>query len=158
MVDQTKQGTGMNSHYVKLGINLAVSTVIMYFVMFVMIDQLSSFYHNLNMFYMTLMMVAPMAILMLLMMGPMYHNKRLNLVLYMGFALLFIAAYFGIRTQTPVGDSQFVRSMIPHHSGAILMCGEAKLSDPELTGLCAEIMRSQRAEIDQMKLILERLD
>ncbi|MGE7007506.1 hypothetical protein [Sphingomonas sp. NPDC049708] len=34
-----------------------ISGVIMYLVMFVMIDGLDSFYNNLNMLYMTLMMV-----------------------------------------------------------------------------------------------------
>ncbi|MFN3727425.1 MAG: DUF305 domain-containing protein [Allosphingosinicella sp.] len=147
----------MGKHYVMLGINLTISTIIMYFVMFSMIDGTSSFFHNINMFYMALTMVAPMAILMLLMMGTMYGNKRLNLVLYAGFAILFIAAFMGIRTQAGVGDTQFVRSMIPHHSGAILMCQEAQIADAELRQLCGEIVESQRAEIEQMKQILVRL-
>ncbi|WP_247784711.1 MULTISPECIES: DUF305 domain-containing protein [Bradyrhizobium] len=47
--------------------------------------------------------------------------------------------------------------MIPHHSGAILMCQQAKLTDPEIVRLCGEIERSQRQEIDQMKAILRRI-
>lgn len=43
--------------------------------------------------------------------------------------------------------------MIPHHSGAILMCREASLSDPELVTLCGEITQAQREEIDQMERI-----
>ena len=69
-------------------------------------------------------------------------------------------AFFGsfalIRTQTTIGDTAFLRSMIPHHSGAILMCQEAKLSDPEVIRLCEAIKRSQRQEIDEMKAILAR--
>ena len=148
----------MGRHYVMLGLNLAISTIIMYFVMFSMIDGTGSFFHNVNMFYMALTMVAPMAILMLLMMGGMYANKRLNLVLHAGFAILFIAAFMAIRTQAAVGDVQFVRSMIPHHSGAILMCQEAQLEDAELRQLCGEIVEAQRTEIEQMKGILARLD
>ncbi len=147
----------MKQHYAMLGINLAISTVVMYFVMFSMIDGLGSFYHNINMFYMALTMVAPMAMLMLLMMGSMYGNKRLNLILYIGFAALFIAAFAAIRTQVAVGDVQFVRSMIPHHSGAILMCQQAELGDAELVRLCGEIVQAQRTEIEQMKAILNRL-
>ncbi len=148
----------MGRHYVMLGINLTISTIIMYFVMFSMIDGTGSFFHNINMFYMALTMVAPMAILMLLMMGSMYGNKRLNLVLHAGFAVLFVAAFMAIRTQAAVGDVQFVRSMIPHHSGAILMCQEARLEDAELRQLCGEIVEAQRTEIEQMKGILARLD
>lgn len=146
----------MNSHYVKLAINLAISTLVMYFAMFAMIDGLDDFYNNINMFYMALMMAAPMAVLMLLMMGSMYRNKTLNLVLYVGFTGLFIAAFAFTRGQTLVGDEQFLRSMIPHHSGAILMCREAALTDPELVALCDNITRSQREEIVQMKSILSR--
>ncbi len=49
-----------------LAVQTVISGVIMYLVMFVMIDGLDSFYNNLNMLYMTLMMVAPMVVLMIL--------------------------------------------------------------------------------------------
>jgi len=45
------------------------------------------------MFYMAVMMAAPMGILMLLMMGEMYADKRLNTIIYAGCALLFILAF-----------------------------------------------------------------
>ncbi|EPK6321508.1 DUF305 domain-containing protein [Pseudomonas aeruginosa] len=48
-------------------------------------------------------------------------------------------------------------SMVPHHSGAILMCREAQLSDPELVNLCQAISDGQRAEIEQMNRIAARL-
>jgi len=67
------------------------------------------------------------------------------------------AAFTGTRTQTLVGDRQFIASMIPHHSGAILMCREATLSDPELVKLCQNISQSQRDEINQMEAIAVRL-
>ena len=51
-------------------------------------------------------------------------------------------------------DTAFLRSMIPHHSGAILMCQEASVSNPELVQLCGNIIKSQREEIDQMKRML----
>ena len=144
------------SHYRMLAINLAVSAAIMYLVMFAMIDTLGEFYNNLNMLYMTMMMVAPMGALMLLMMGSMYGNRRLNLLLYAAFAGLFMLGTVGTRAQAGIGNVQFLRSMIPHHSGASLMCREASVSDPEIIALCGNIQRSQRAEIDQMKRILER--
>lgn len=144
------------SHYGAYAINLLSSGVIMYLVMFTMIDGLDDFYHNVNMFYMTLMMVAPMAILMLLMMGSMYRNKKLNVGLYVAFAAIFLGAFFLIRSQTPVGNEQFLRSMIPHHSGAILMCRESSITDPELLTLCGQIIQAQKEEIAQMKAILAR--
>lgn len=146
----------MRSNYTMLGLNLLLSAIVMYLVMFAMIDRLGDFYNNINMLYMALMMVAPMAILMLAMMGSMYSNRRLNLMLYAGFALLFGAAFLFTRAQTAIGNEQFLRSMIPHHSGAILMCREAALTDPEIIALCGRIRSSQRQEIDQMERILTR--
>ena len=63
-----------------------------------------------------------------------------------------------VRTQAAVGDTEFLRSMIPHHSGAILMCREADLRDAELLTLCEEIIAAQRSEIEQMETIKARLD
>lgn len=48
--------------------------------------------------------------------------------------------------------------MIPHHSGAILMCREASLKDQELMDLCNNISQGQRKEIEQMNAIQARLD
>ncbi len=150
-------GAGMtNQHYRMLGLNLLISLIIMYFVMFTMIYSFSEFFNNLNMVYMALMMAAPMGILMLLMMGSMYANKKLNMILHASFAAIFILALFGMRTQALVGDNQFLRSMIPHHSGAILMCEQASIRDAEIQSLCANIITSQKAEIAQMKAILAR--
>lgn len=143
-------------NYRMLALNLGLSAIIMYLVMFAMIDSLSEFYNNLNTVYMVLMMVAPMGVLMLLMMRSMYANKKLNLVLHAIFVALFVLGFGGMRAQLAIGDVQFLRSMIPHHSGAILMCREASISDPEIAALCQSIQRSQREEIDQMKRILER--
>ena len=149
----------IRSHYRMLGLNLVISLIIMYFVMFTMIWSLGDFFNNLNMFYMALMMAMPMGILMLLMMGTMYSDKRFNLLLYGFFALVFILAFWAMRTQAVVGDRQFVRAMIPHHSGAILMCNRASIQDAELRDLCFSpegIIASQMREIAQMKAFLAR--
>jgi uncharacterized protein (DUF305 family) len=143
-------------HYLMLGVNLMLSLIIMYVAMFAMIWSWGEFVQNINSLYMALVMWAPMAAVMLLTMRPMYPNRKLNALLYLGFAAVFILSMIGIRQQSLVGDQQFLRSMIPHHSGAVLMCEEAKITDPEIQTLCRGIIRSQTSEIDQMKAILER--
>lgn len=55
-----------------------------------------------------------------------------------------------------VQDKQFLRSMIPHPSSAILMCERASISDPEIIALCGDIVKAQKKEIAQMRKILER--
>jgi uncharacterized protein (DUF305 family) len=71
-------------------------------------------------------------------------------------ATALISFFVLIRTQTAITDSEFLRSMIPHHAGAILMCKEAPINGVEIKELCKTIISSQQAEIDQMKTILAR--
>ena len=153
-----KMQMGGKMMYWHLALETAISAVIMYLVMFVMIDSLGSFYNNVNMFYMTLMMVVPMVVIMLVgSMRSMFPNKKLNFILVGGLTVVFLLSWAFIRWQITGGNSQFLRSMIPHHSGAILMCQESEITDPEITKLCEDIIKSQRQEIDQMKVILERV-
>jgi len=56
-----------------------------------------------------------------------------------------------IQQQTAVSDRQFLRWMIPHHSGAPLMCQNASLQNAEIRKLCETIFSSQQQEIEQMK-------
>lgn len=136
-----------------MGLGLAV----MYVVMFSMIDGLQDFRNNLNMAYMAVTMWGPMGIFMLVTMPGMYPNKTANAAIVGVLALLTLGSFWATRSQVAIGDRQFVASMVPHHSGAILMCRQAKLSDPELVTLCGQIARTQRQEIEQMNKIDARL-
>lgn len=159
-MEQGNHATGNNAkhHYTMFLVNMLLSLVVMYFVMFSMIDGWSDFRNNLNTFYMALTMVAPMGIIMLATMRGMYGRTTWNMALYAGLAILFVAALAGTRQQTAIGDGQFIASMIPHHSGAILMCREATLKDTELIKLCEQISSGQRREIEQMNAIQARLN
>lgn len=143
--------------YLMFWINMILGLVVMYFVMFSMIDGWPDFRNNLNMFYMAVTMWAPMGIFMLATMPGMFPNRRMNIVLYLAFVLLTVLSFWGTRSQALIDDRQFVDSMIPHHSGAILMCREADLEDQELVDLCGEIIEAQRSEIEQMEAIGARL-
>ena len=111
----------------------------------------------LNQFYMAGLMAAPMVLIELALMGHMYPNKVLNVIIAIVSALAMIAFFVFIRQQTAIFDRQFLKSMIPHHAGAILMCDEAYIQDAEINDLCKSIISSQQSEIDQMKRILNRL-
>lgn len=148
---------GGSKPYAMLAVNLGLSLLVMYVAMFAMIWSWGEFIQNVNFFYMALVMWAPMGAIMLATMGGMYRNRRLNAALYLVFTAIFVLSLLGIRQQSLVGDEQFLRSMIPHHSGAILMCEEATLADPEIRQLCGEIIQAQKDEIAEMKRIMDRL-
>lgn len=88
------------------------------------------------------------------------HYRHLGIMVVLSFiavsAVALVLFFALIRYQTMVGDQQSLRSMIPHHAGAILMCKEATLADPEIKQLCSSIVTGQENEIAQMKAILER--
>lgn len=139
-------------------INMALGLIVMYVVMFSMIDGVDDFHNNLNMLYMAVTMWAPMGIFMLATMPGMFARKGLNTLLYALFIFLTVASFAATRAQTLIDDRQFIDSMIPHHSGAILMCREAELRDAEMLKLCEGIIKAQRSEIEQMLRIKQRLD
>ncbi|MDP3257479.1 DUF305 domain-containing protein [Bosea sp. (in: a-proteobacteria)] len=144
------------SSYLRLGVELILDFIVMYLVMYTMIATLAHFRFNLNNVYMTLMMVAPMTVIMLVSMRSMFPSPRVNVAIGAGALIVFALSFAGMRTQAGVGNAEFLRSMIPHHSGAILMCENASITDPEIKSLCGEIVAAQRKEIAQMEALLAR--
>ncbi|MCO5337025.1 DUF305 domain-containing protein [Delftia tsuruhatensis] len=152
-----EQGAHTARPYLMFWINMVLGLAVMYVAMFTMIDGLRDYHNNFNMLYMAVTMWAPMGVFMLATMPGMYPRKVLNRALYALFVVLTIGSFTATRAQALINDRQFIDSMIPHHSGAILMCREAELKDPELSKLCHSITEAQRAEINQMERIKARL-
>lgn len=142
--------------YMRLAIMAVLSFAAMFALMYAMVDRFANIYPNLNQAYMATLMAAPMVAIEIVLMASMYPNKRTNVFILAGSALVLVGAFWAIRQQAAIGDDEFLRSMIPHHAGAILMCEQASLTDDEVRQLCGGIIEGQRREIDTMKQILER--
>ena len=147
-----------HQHYRRLLLMAALSFGAMYGLMYAMVNTLSNILPNLNQLYMAGLMAAPMTIIELMLMKMMYRNNTWNALIIAGSALMLLGCWIGIRQQVGISDRQFLKSMIPHHAGAILMCEQASIQDPENKALCRNIIASQQAEIEQMKAALRRLD
>jgi uncharacterized protein (DUF305 family) len=144
------------NHYARLGAMVILSFLAMYALMYSMVDEFASVYSNLNQVYMAGLMAMSMVPIEIGLMWSMYKNRTANIAI-VGVSIILLAVFFIlIRQQSAIGDYQFLRSMIPHHSGAILMCREASISDAEIKKLCSEIIENQRSEISQMKTLLEK--
>lgn len=145
-------------HYVLLLVMTVLSFAAMYLLMYAMVDRRDNVMANWNQVYMAGLMTGAMVVIELLVMRFMYPSKAWNVLLAgLGLAAA-VACFVFIRRQAAISDRQFVKSMIPHHAAALLMCEQTSLADPELQELCRTIQRTQQAEIDQMKAILARLD
>ncbi|MBI4501807.1 MAG: DUF305 domain-containing protein [Gemmatimonadetes bacterium] len=136
----------------------ALSFGSMYVLMYAMVNTLANVYLNVNQFYRAGLMAAPMALIELALMRSMYRDRWINLVVIAASVAGLTLFWVLIREQVAVSDRQFLRSMIPHHGGAILMCQEAPIRDPGILGLCERIKASQQSEIDEMKAKLRELE
>ncbi len=151
-----ESGPMKENHYRRLGIMVALSFVAMYILMYAMANSFSDVYANINQAYMAGLMAAPMVVIEVVVMRAMYQNATLNAILIGASTALGVLLFVFIQHQAAVGDRQFLRSMIPHHSAAILMCREASLHDTQIQRLCQAIISSQQTEIDQMNAILRQ--
>jgi len=144
--------------YKKLAIMIVLSFIAMYILMYAMVDKLANVIPNVNQFYMAGLMTLPMLIIELLVMGSMYMNKKINVILMFSGFVGMIVCFLCIHQQVGVGDKQFLKSMIPHHAAAVLMVEKSTIQDPEIKALANKIITSQQVEIQQMKDKLKELD
>ncbi len=144
--------------YKKFLVMMIISFIIMYTVMFLNVDRLAHYHTSINRIYMALLMVAPMAVVMMAMMGKMYPSKKTNTGIIITGIVLFVVVLAALRTQIPVGDVQYMKAMIPHHSSAILNSKQANIKDPEVRKLADQIIQSQEKEIAEMEALLKKLE
>ena len=146
------------SPYAKLALAVTINFLIMFTLTYSGVNARDEIFANLNRLYMAVLMVSAMVPVMVLVMWKMFPNAALNAGTLIAAALVFIGSFAALRSEAGVGNEQFLRSMIPHHSIAIHTCLNASITDREIKHLCDEIIRSQRSEIAQMKAILQRID
>lgn len=150
--------TKHDSHYNKLLLMAVLSFISMYIFMYAMVNKFENVVLNINQFYMAGLMTMPMIIIEVLLMRNMYKDKKMNAIVTAISVVALLGFYFSIRKQNAVAEKQFLKSMIPHHSGAILMCEQADITDPDVKKLCEAIVESQRKEIADMKAKLQELN
>ena len=143
--------------WIKLGIMTVASFLAMYFLMYSMVNSSEDLYLSVNQVWMAGSMATAMVAIELIVMADMYKNALVRNVLIGASILATVMFVLFTRYQTGIGDNDFLRSMIPHHSGAILMCANPDLTDAEIRSLCNDITEAQQREIDQMNAIKARL-
>ena len=136
-------------HYGQLLLMAALSFVSMYVLMYAMVNTLSNVYMNLNQFYMAGLMAAPMVVIELALMGAMYNDRMRNAAIMAVSLLALVLFWVFIRQQTAITDRQFLRSMIPHHAGAILMCEEAEYGTRRSNNCAGQLSRASNQRLSK---------
>lgn len=147
-----------DSPYLRFLLMLLGSGVSMYVTMYFNTYEMSHVYFSWTRFYMTLIGICGMALVMFFFMKHMYKDKAKNMAIVLGSLGIMALSTFLVRQQIPIGDTEWMRAMIPHHSIAILTSTQADLKDPEVRKLAEEIIKAQEREIKEMKEMIQRLE
>lgn len=137
---------------------IATSTTVMFGLMYSNVYRLDHIWFSQTRFWMALYMGATMAVIMLGFMLTMYGDKRKNIAIFAGSAVIFASTLFLVRDQTTVDDVAWMKAMIPHHSIAILTSERANIDDPRVRELADEIIEAQRREIAEMERLIADLE
>jgi hypothetical protein len=143
--------------YGRFAAMIAVSTVVMYGLMYLNTYALSHAFFSQTRMWMALLMGATMAVIMLGFMRKMYPSGTANLAISGGAVAVFALSLWLVRSQETVDDVSYMKAMIPHHSIAIMTSERAHLKDPEVRKLADGIIDAQVREIAEMKAMIARL-
>lgn len=145
----------MKKGYVKFFGMIITSAILMYGVMYLNTYRLDHVYFSEMRLYMTILSTCVMSVVMLLFMLGMLQDKKMNMSIVAVSVLIFTFSFYLMRNQTTIDDVDYMQSMIPHHSIAILTSGRAKITDPRVRKLADDIIKAQKKEIKEMKELIE---
>lgn len=137
---------------------IVTSTVIMFVLMYQLVYSPEHAMFSLNRLISAVIMGAVMTVVMLAFMWKMYDGQGVKLAILAVAALATIALLVANRSQALVGDVNFMKAMIPHHSIAINNARKASISDPRVRALADKIISSQVREIAEMKALIHDID
>lgn len=156
--DTERQAHGTHlKPYLRFAGMLATATAVMYGLTYLNTYATDHIFFSETRAYMSLMMGAAMAVIMLTFMLHMHKSAKLNAAIYAGSAVLFASSIWLVRSQATVQDVSYMKAMIPHHSIAILTSERAEITDPRVRQLADDIIEAQRKEIAEMKRLIEDL-
>lgn len=156
MEQDEQQGIGWK-RYGRLLAMVLTSTVFMYFFMYLNIYRWGDFYLSETRFFMSTLMFGTMLAIMLAFMLHMYTDRRVNVALFAASAILWLVGLYFMRSQVTVEDQSWMKSMIPHHSIAIMVSERADISDPRARKLADEIIAAQEKEIAEMAYLIRSI-
>ncbi len=153
--EDRRDGPSEGGHYLRFVAMIFTAMVAMYALTYLNSFEVGHLRWSETRIYMTFLMGASMAVIMLAFMRRGYRNRLFNLGIVAGSLVLFALATFLVRSQTTVQDRSFMRAMIPHHSIAILTSERSQTRDVRVCELQVEIIEAQRREIAEMEWLID---
>ena len=141
--------------YLRFGAMIGTAMAAMFTLTYVNTYELDHVQWSETRFYMTFVMGAAMAVIMLGFMRGMYKSRGVNVAIVIGSAAVFVLAVWLVRSQATIEDRSYMRAMIPHHSIAILTSERSNIDDVRVRELVEEIITSQRREIAEMDWLID---
>lgn len=99
--------------YLNFGFMAVLMFIAMFVLMYAMVDVFAGVYPNINQFYMAALMTAPMIVIEIVLIWSMYKNAKANMAILALSVIVGIGSFVAIRQQAAVGDTQFLKSMVP---------------------------------------------
>jgi len=153
-----EQQHAMHMGWGRFAAMIVTSTVIMFFLMYQLVYSWDHVLFSLNRLVSSIVMGCVMTAVMLAFMWKMYQPQAAKIIVLAASILGGVALLAINRGQSLVGDSDFMKAMIPHHSIAINNARKADIRDPRVRYLADRITRDQVKEIAEMKLLLQDIE
>jgi hypothetical protein len=144
----------MSMGWGRLALMIGLSTIIMFFLMYQLVYSFDHALFSVTRLVSSLVMGCVMTAVMLVFMWRMYRPSSAKI------AVLVVALVGGVallatnRSQALIGDVDFMKAMIPHHSIAINNARKADIRDPRVRYLADRITRDQVKEITEMEMLI----
>jgi uncharacterized membrane protein YGL010W len=144
--------------YARFFLMIATSTVVMFGLMYLNTWELDHVFYSQTRAWMALLMGSVMACIMLGFMWSMYENRKANVAILVGSAVILGFSLYFVRSQDLVEDVSYMKAMIPHHSIAVMTSDRANIKDPRVRKLADAILEAQVREIAEMKALIAALE
>lgn len=152
------QNHEMGMSWTRFGTMIGASTVIMFFLMYQLVYSWDHALFSLTRLISSLVMGCVMTAVMLAFMWGMYRPDTAKIIV-LATAIVGGATLLAVnRSQILIGDADFMKAMIPHHSIAINNARKADIRDPRVRYLADRITRDQVKEITEMKMLLADIE
>lgn len=160
MAHQERQQDGqmMSMSWGKFAGMISASVAAMFFLMYQLIYSWDHATFSVNRLVSSFVMGTVMTLIMLGFMWKMYKGMAAKVAVAVSALVLGIILLTINRDQTLIGDTDFMKSMIPHHSIAINNARKADIRDPRVQRLANQIIESQVEEITEMQRLLRDID